>query len=144
MARKRLKCKRCEHVGYQEDRCSFSFLFHHGYVSLRVQNTDYIFSLPDPGAQMHEAKGAKQGQEASRRSSLLVLARAAMLLLSNVQAQPAARSENRSRRHRAPLASNVSLQMEVTDRKPFPSAAMWSHPEPVSPCPAGAKRFHLC
>lgn len=41
-------------------------------------------------------------------------------------------SENQSRQHLAPLTLNVSLQMEATDHKPFPSVAAWSHPEPIS------------
>lgn len=119
---------------------SYSTLGHHFTDTRRgAKHGLHIFSLPLPEAQVHEAKGAKQVQEAGRRSRLLALAWAAMLLLSNVQAQPAACPENQSRQRRAPLALNVSLQMEVTDHKPFPSAAMWSHPEPISPCPPGAK-----
>lgn len=76
------------------------------YLTLGHHSTDmqrgakhrlHIFSLPLPEAQVHEAKGAKQVQERGRRSSLLALAWAAMLLLSNVQAQPAARKEIQSR-----------------------------------------------
>lgn len=45
-------------------------------------------------------------------------------------------SENQSRQHLGPFTLNVSLQIEVTDHKPFPSVPMWSHPQPTSLHPA--------
>lgn len=90
----------------------------------RGANQDGIFALPAPAAQMHEAKGAKQEEQAAGPG--LGCHAAAK------QRAGTARSESEQGSIALP-PSNVSLQMGVTDHKPFPSGVLWSHPEP-SPC----------
>lgn len=107
----------------------------------RCQTQITCFPCLSLEAQVHEAgvMGAKQAQAPGRSSKTDSLDwgwHAAAKQHEGTTHSPAL--ESHSRQHLAPLTLNVSLQMEATDHQPFPSAAVWSHPEPISLCPACA------